>query len=284
MTYTSEVTGAEAPAKSPEQIAADAAAVARTQVHAPAPQTTEEAVTAATDPSAKALADTKAELTRVQQELARIKKGEQPPKADDKATEQPPKVDDKVPQPGTTEAEKAAADVVAKSGLDVSAWQAEFTQTGDVSEQGREQIAKSLEAQFGQDARNLVDSFIEGQKVRATNYKSEVVKIAGGEEQYGEMLKWASTSLNEAEKTAYNRAVDSFDLTSATLAVDGLKARFARERGQDPQLITGNNAITQNNQGFASTFEMTKAMGDPRYGKDPVYTKSVEQRAMKSNF
>jgi len=224
---------------------------------------------------AKSYSDTRAELTRAQQELAQLRKA-------DPAGESP-----KAPgaeQPAQTEAERAAAEAVTGAGLDVSTWQQEFNETRDVSEEGRAKIAKALEGQFGENARALVDDFIEGQRMRLANVEAQVHNVAGGKDQYAAMMQWAGSNLSDSEVAAYNKVMGSGDFNAMSLAVDGLKSRFTKAKGSAPNLISGDNSIGNTNAGFTSTFEMTKAMKDPRYGKDPAYTKSVEQRAMRSNF
>lgn len=226
----------------------------------------------------KSYADQRAELTRTQQELAKLKPaGEQKPeeksaekKSEDKPAEQTPE-------------QKAAAEAVAKSGLDVSTFQTEFNTTGDVSEASRAKIAEGLKAQFGEQAREVVDSFIEGQKARTSNYQAQVFTAAGGEEQYGQMVAWAKTSFNKAEIENFNAAVTKGDLNAARMAVDGLKARYETANGKQPALLGGGPAAAAQ-PGFASSYEMQTAIKDPRYAKDPAYRKSVEQRIGKSNF
>jgi hypothetical protein len=217
--------------------------------------------------------DARAELTRTQQELAKLRKpsGSEAPAQGAEGTAQ-------------TETERAASDAVANAGLDVSSWQAEFNETRDVSEDGRAKIAKALEGQFGKDARTLVDDFIEGQKMRVANVENQVHQVAGGKDQYNAMLSWAGANLSDKEVAAYNNVMGSGDFNAMSLAVDGLKSRFVKAKGSNPSLLSGDGSIGNSAAGFGSTFEMTAAMKDPRYAKDPVYRKSVEQRAMRSNF
>lgn len=273
VTFQQAPTGAEAPAQDPtKEINAQATNPAATGegANSDRPEWLPENFTTVED-FVKSAQDTRAELTRAQQELAKLRKG------DDKATAG-------AEQPAQTEAERAASEAVAKAGLDVSAWQQEFNETRDVSEKGRAEIAKALEAQFGENARRLVDDFIEGQKMRLANIEAQVHNVAGGKDQYNAMIAWAGSNLSEAEIEAYNRAMGSGDFNAMSLAVDGLKARYTKANGSAPKLISGDGSISDSNAGFTSTYEMTKAMKDPRYGKDPAYTKSVERRAMLSNF
>jgi hypothetical protein len=216
--------------------------------------------------------EARGELTRAQQELAKLRKSD---------SEQPGAGAE---QSSQTPAERAANEAVTNAGLDVSTWQAEFNETRDVSEEGRAAIAKGLEKQFGKDARALVDDFIEGQKMRLSNVENQVHQQAGGKDQYAAMMQWASTNMSAQEIAAYNTAMGTGDFNSMSLAVDGLKSRFTKAVGSAPKLLSGDNSIANNSGGFGSTFEMTQAMKDPRYRTDPVYRKGVEQRAMKSNF
>ena len=49
--------------------------------------------------------------------------------------------------------------------------------------------------------------------------------MVGGDEAYQEMAEWAARNMSEGEKTAYNTAVNSKDMDTVKLAVDGLKAQ-----------------------------------------------------------
>ncbi|NPU64605.1 hypothetical protein HL667_06310 [Bradyrhizobium sp. 83012] len=223
----------------------------------------------------KSNGEARAELTRAQQELARLRAG-QPAK-------QGSEPEGSVSNASQTEAERAASAAVADAGLDVAAWQAEFNETLDVSEKGRAEIAKGLEKQFGPNARQLVDDFIEGQKIRVENQRNQVFNLAGGQQNYTNLIQWAATNLSAAEVASYNNVMGSGDFNAMSLAVDGLKARYVKANGSDPKLLSG-NGLASSAGGFESTAQMTAAMKDPRYRTDPVYRKSVEQKAMRSNF
>lgn len=232
----------------------------------------------------KAFVEQRAEITRLQQERAannktgeveKPKEGEKPPEGEK------PKEGEK---PAEGDPEKAAKEALEKSGVDAAPYQEEFNQTGNVSEENRAKLAKSLEATLGPDARKYVDAFIEGQQARSANFSSEVFAAVGGEEAYGEMITWATSNLNDSEKELFNDAVmKSGDINKAKMAVAGLQAKFTKAGGKSPNLLGGKLPST-GTQGFESSYAMQQAMRDPRYGKDPVYTKEVEQRTMKSNF
>jgi len=242
---------------------------------------------------AASYAELEANFTRTQQELAGLKKtpadtNTTPPKKEGaEATTTDP---EKKPANGLEVPEdKAAAEVVAKAGLDVSASQTEFDTTGDVSEENRAKLAESLKATLGDDARAVIDQYIEGKKATLANYSNKVKTTAGSEEAYVELVTWAKTNLSKEEKVAFNNAVNSGDINAATLAVEGLKARAAKAGHSNPELVGGDRS--QSIVGFKSTAEMISAMsekdpatGKVKYASDPAYRKSVEARVAASNF
>lgn len=235
----------------------------------------------------KALADTKAELTRVQQELAALKKpAEAAPQdaapAANAGTDAPPAGTD-APEPD----QQAAADAVKAAGLDVSPWQAEFDSTGDVSEEGRAKIAEALKAQFGEDARAVVDQFIDGRKASASQSVAQTAELfaaGGGEEGYKEMAAWAKTALTPDEIAQFDAVVSTGDHKAALFAIKGLRSRYEAANGREPKLINAGAVAAPAPQGFRSKAEMVRAMSDPRYQTDPAYRSEVEQKIVRSQF
>lgn len=240
----------------------------------------------------KALSDTKAELTRVQQELAALKKApeapaqEPPPAAPETpatpegaAAQEPPPVE----PPKQTEEQKAAEDAVKAAGLDVASYQDEFDTTGDVSPESREKLAEGLKGLFGDQARTVVDKFIDGQKAALAARTTELFSAGGGEAGYKEMVAWAKTALTPAEIAQFDSTITSGDHNAALFAIKGLRSRFEGANGHEPQLLNAGQPISTKS-GFGSVYEMTKAMADPRYSSDPAYRAEVEQRVFKSSF
>jgi hypothetical protein len=153
----------------------------------------------------------------------------------------------------------------------------EFNEKGALSQ---ESYDKLLAAGFD---KALVDSYIEGQRAVGAQYESQVFQEAGGQESYTEMVTWAKTNLTPAEQDAYNAAVSSGNVAQAKLAVAGLKARFRADNGNEPALIGGRNSAAQADV-FESTEQMTEAMRDPRYRKDPAYRAAVQAKLARSNI
>jgi hypothetical protein len=226
---------------------------------------------------AKAFSDTQAELTRSKQELAKGKpaEGEKKP-TDDKAT--PDK------KPGDMEiTDKQAEDVAKAANADLVPYVEEFNRTGDVAVESRTKIAESLKAVLGEHAEEVVNDYIEARKAQRTNATTALKDLAGGDEGYGAMVAWAKDNIAPEERAAYNRAVNSGDFHAASLAVSGLHAKFQAKAGKAPKLLSGNNSINTA-VGFTTMYQLLEAQRDPRYGKDPDYTASVQAKLTKSNF
>lgn len=182
---------------------------------------------------------------------------------------------EETPDPQNTEATEVAK-VLDKAGVDFDTLQAEYAANGGIGEESYKQLE---EAGFPQ---QLVDSWIAGQQALANDINNQVFSSVGGEEQYYQMVEWASESLPPAEVDAFNKAIDSGDMSMVNMAVNGLAARYRSEVGTEPQLIQGET--TGNSGGsFNSAAELTAAMRDPRYQNDPAYRQAVAQKLSRSN-
>ncbi len=170
-------------------------------------------------------------------------------------------------------AEKA----VESAGLNMEKLSSEYAEKGELD-------AKSYEAlEKAGIPKEYVNQFIEGQKAVADQQASSLKEIAGGNEAYNEMSNWAADNMTDAEKTAYNTAVNSKDVETAKLAIAGLKAKFDGANGNEPNLVEGKATITGQG-GYKSWAEVTAAMGDDRYQKDPAYQNMVKEKLSKSEL
>ena len=68
--------------------------------------------------------------------------------------------------------------------------------------------------------------------------------MAGGEQQYEQMLGWASDNLSEAEIDMYDDVMDSGDPAACFFAVQALMARYGDSTGVDGELLTGKSPTT----------------------------------------
>jgi len=170
-------------------------------------------------------------------------------------------------------AEKA----VETAGLNMDTLASEYAEKGELDEKSYEALEKAGIP------KDYVNQFIEGQKAIADQQATSIKEMVGGADAYAEMSNWAAENMSEEEKTAYNTAVNSKDLETAKLAVVGLKAKFERANGNEPTLLEGKGTVS-GEKGYASWAEVTRAMGDERYSKDPAYQAMVQEKLANSDL
>ena len=170
-----------------------------------------------------------------------------------------------------------AENAVENSGLDFNTLAQEYADNGQLGEQSYKALEDSGIP------KEYVDQFIAGQKAIGAQQTSNVKSMVGGEEAYNEMASWASKNMSEGEKKAYNAAVNSADMDTVKLAVDSLKAKYQSANGTEPNLVQG-KATPVAEQGYSSWAEVTEAMADPRYAKDPAYQAAVKAKIANSEI
>jgi hypothetical protein len=168
------------------------------------------------------------------------------------------------------------AEVLDNAGIDFNVLQDEYAEQGSLSEDAYKALD---EAGF---SKQLVDSWIAGQEALAQGTNNAIFSSVGGEDSYFEITQWAADNLPESEIAAYNAVMDGGDINTKQLAVNGLAARYRAEVGTEPKLVQGETAGTSGGI-FNSAAELTAAMRDPRYTKDPAYRKSVADKLARSN-
>ena len=175
--------------------------------------------------------------------------------------------------------EESASDVAQlldDKGLDFDVFQQEYAENGGLSEEAYDALQ---EAGF---PRSMVDSWVAGQDALAAQMTEQMYDVAGGGEQYAQMVQWAADNLPDNEVNAYNVTMESGDPNMIRLAVQGLKARYRSEA--EPTLMQGGTGAVSSGGKFESTAELTAAMSDPRYAKDPAYRQSIADKLAKSSL
>jgi hypothetical protein len=176
---------------------------------------------------------------------------------------------DTTPAADTPEA-KAAQEALSAKGMDLGEFSKEFSEKGALSDESYEKLVKSGFS------RDLVDSFIAGQVALANQRDSVGYQEAGGKDKFVQMAEWSKTNMTDAERASFNKAMTG-TVEDMKLAIGGLKARYQAAEGSDPALIGGKGG-DGGTAAFASRAEMTAAIKDPRYAKDPAYRAVVEKR------
>lgn len=141
---------------------------------------------------------------------------------------------------------------------------------------------ETLDALQNMDPADLAQMYLE---YRAQNQQPETYAlsdddvtslkdIAGGEEQYSNMMGWAQKALSPQEIEMYDSVMDRGDPMACFFAVQALAYRYNDANGVDGELLTG-TAPRNQAQGFRSQAELVRAMSDPRYDNDPAYRADV---------
>ena len=151
----------------------------------------------------------------------------------------------------------------------------EYAETGEISQQSYEELN-----QLGL-SKEIVDGYIEGQKALADNDVRVIYNEVGGEQNYSKLLEWSSQNLTDAEKTAFNDMLDTGTLEQVKLAVSAIANR-AGISGDRPQMLEGDTTASVP-EVFESVAQVTQAMNDPRYDKDPAYRKKIEDKIARSS-
>lgn len=107
--------------------------------------------------------------------------------------------------------------------------------------------------------------------------------VAGGEEQYQQMMQWAGDNLQKGEIEMFDAIMDRGDPLAAFFAVQSLAYRFSDVQGKDGQMLTGKAAKADTNV-FKSQAQVVEAMKDSRYDKDPAYRQELYDKLERSNL
>ena len=153
----------------------------------------------------------------------------------------------------------------------------EFIENNQLSEKSYEELdAMGL-------SKDLVDGYIAGQKALADNDVSEVQKVVGGQDNYAQLLDWSAKNLSQAEKDAFNNTIDNGSTEQVKMAVQGLMGRAGMSADNPQQNMFEGSVDNTNTDVFGSVAQVTEAMNDPRYSKDPAYRKEVEDKLARSS-
>lgn len=110
----------------------------------------------------------------------------------------------------------------------------------------------------------------------------ELKGVAGGEQEYNNMIAWAAQNLTPDEIQVYDSVMDKGDPQAIYFAVQALNYRFKDSVGYEGRMLTGRTA--QTTDVFRSQAEVVRAMSDPRYDNDPSYRQDIFEKLERSNL
>lgn len=111
---------------------------------------------------------------------------------------------------------------------------------------------------------------------------TELKRVAGGEQQYSDMLQWANENLSPQEVKMFDTVMEQGNPLAAFFAVRSLAYRFNDSKGYDGKMVTGTAPKSQGDK-FESQAEVIEAMSDPRYDRDPAFRNKVMKKLERSN-
>lgn len=175
---------------------------------------------------------------------------------------------------------KALEKDLRNKGVDFKQAIKEYEESGNISSRT---LANLVNAGY---PKEVIESFIEGRHAIEERFTKAVYDSAGGEEEYFKMTQWAANNLPQSTLKAFNKALDSNDLDLISMMVVGIQSKMNATRGTSNPTLLGSTQGAGGGEpkGFASKQDMIKAMSDPRYARDPAYTRSVEQKMLYTVF
>lgn len=242
-------------------------------------------------------------LTRLRQETASAKKGDDPhpvpearpdqvkpedkpaeaPKAEEakteeKPAEETPKTDDK--------AEAEVAEKLEADGIDVDGMSKEFWDTGDLSEENKTKLTSALDKEFGEGkGEGLLADYMESKRLAREYTEMKTYEPLGGKAEGDKMIAWAkSGGVTPAQAAAINTLWSSNTVESQVEGSRLLRQYYDNANGSAPKVVLDGGEATASRDVYTSTHEVTNDMADPRYRTDPVYRQRVAEKIARSKY
>ncbi len=165
----------------------------------------------------------------------------------------------------------------ASDSFSVDKYADEYAEKGSLTQKSYDELAKQGLT------KDIVDGYIAGQKAIADTQTAQVHEVAGGQQQYGELIDWASKNLSQEEQTAFNDLTSTGSIDQIKMAVQGLMTKAGMTKAPVQQTMFQGDVNNVSVEQFNSVQQVTDAMNDPRYEKDPVYRKEVERKLANSS-
>lgn len=175
-----------------------------------------------------------------------------------------------------TEEQPTKEEVEQQTGITLDKYYDEWVEKGELGEESYTELEKAGLP------KELVDGYIEGQKALADQQVGRMYDAVGGEDNYKNLMDWASTNLTEAEQTAFNDTIDNGSQTQMEFALQGLMAKAGMTSETSNQLFQGETNVVDNDV-FTSVAQVTEAMSNPKYDSDPAYRKAVADKIGRSS-
>ena len=178
-------------------------------------------------------------------------------------------------KPDATEAAKETTAQDETGSFSVTQFEQEFAENGSLSE------ASYAELEKNGFSKAQVDAYINGQQYYGESVKNAVYDSVGGQENYVEVINWASDNMPPEIIKEYNDAVDSLDQAKMLRTLEYMKFKMGDSQPSAPRRLEG-DAPAGGIQPYTSKVEWQNAQSNRLYGKDAKYTNMVDQRYLAS--
>jgi hypothetical protein len=127
--------------------------------------------------------------------------------------------------------------------------------------------------------RQLIATYLAGVRALEASALATAHEIAGGKENFDAAATWAKSGLSPEEVENYNNLVS--DPKTSKQAVEWLVSRFQAANPSEGAFVTGTPSASPGDV-FSSKYEMTEAMKDPRYSRDPAFRQQIAEKLDRS--
>jgi len=109
--------------------------------------------------------------------------------------------------------------------------------------------------------------------------------MVGGDENYTQMVTWASENLPREEVELFNSVMSRGDPLAAYYAIQATALRYADADGVEGNRVSGRTRASSGpGNVFRSQAEVVAAMNDPRYDSDPAYRADIFAKLERSEY
>ncbi len=128
--------------------------------------------------------------------------------------------------------------------------------------------------------REVIETHLAAVKALEAAQLLKVHEAAGGQEAFDSAMAWATKSMSDEDLAVYNAMVDN-----PATEMEGVRFLVSKFRAAVPSegsFVDAEPSSSAAGDVFASSQEMTAAMRDPRYGRDPAYRAQVAEKIARS--
>jgi hypothetical protein len=165
------------------------------------------------------------------------------------------------------------ADVLKQAGISFDDVNAEYQKNGEVSAETR----AKLDTAFG---KQIVDNYFAGLRAQEATILANAHEAAGGKDTFDKAIQWARQKLTDEELNSYNALVANPQTMKQ--GVEWLVGKFRSANPSEGSLIEAETPAQSSGDVFSGRDQMTEAMRDPRYARDPAYRQQVAEKLNRS--